>query len=153
MKPVAIAAVFSFFLALPGAIWAQEPPPGAQALPVVASETPTEPTVAGTSGDASEAPGVVPLKKGASAPFLGLLVPEARFVELLEAKNKAHELAARLAAADRTAEIVEQVYLTKLEQAAIVRWYNSPSFNRWLGIFLGTAVTGISVWGASKLTK
>lgn len=153
MKPVAIAVVFVFVLALPGAVIAQEAPPGAQIPPVVASETPVDPKDPEAPRKVSAGPGVVPLKEGAPAPFLGLLVPEARFVELLEAENKARELAARLTAAERTVELVEQIYLTKLEQAAIVRWYNSPSLNRWLGIVLGAAITAGAVAGAAELTK
>lgn len=153
MKSCVIAVVFALILMIPRATRAQEPAPGPRISPVVASGTKVDPAVAEAPGSASETPGVVPLKKGTPAPFLGLLVPEARFVELLEAENQARELKARLAAAERTAALVEQVYLTNLEQAAIVSWYDSPSFNRGFGIFLGGAATALSIWGAAELTK
>lgn len=153
MKTVTIPVIFAFILALPGATWAQEPPPEADKLAVVDSTAPAGPDIAEAPGETSESPAVVPLKKGAPAPFLGLLVPEARFVELLEAENKARELAAKLKAAERTAELVEQVYLSNLEKASIVAWYDSPSLNRWVGIILGGAIAGLSIWGASELNK
>ena len=151
MKPIAIVTLFTFVLALSGAAWAQEAPPEPQIPPVSSPGEAVDFPVVEPPGEASEGPAVVPLKKGASAPFLGLLVPEARFVELLEAENKARELAAKLAAADRTAILIEQVYLTKLEQAAIVHWYDSPSFNRWLGIVMGAGLAAVAVWGAGEL--
>ncbi len=121
-------------LVIPGVVWAQNPPSEPQIAPV----------------NALEFAGVTVLKEGAQAPFMGLLVLEDRFVELLEAEIEARELAVRLKAAERTAALVEQVYLTKLEQAAIVHWYDSPSFNRWLGIFLGTGMTSLAIWGTGQ---
>ncbi len=136
MRAVALALVLAF----PGVVGAQNLPRELDSAPVSSSEQPDNPAV-------------VVLKKGAQAPFMGLLVSEARFVELLEAENTARELAVRLKAAERTAALVEQVYLTKLEQAAIVHWYDSPSFNRWLGIFLGTGMTSLAIWGTGQLNN
>lgn len=155
MKAVTTATLFAFVLALPGAVWAQDPPPAPDIGPSRSSRTMQEMMDAAAAKEPerrSQTEGVVPLKKGGRAPYRGLLVPEARFVELLEAENKARELAARLAAAERTAELVEQVYLTKLEQAAIVHWYDSPSLNRWFGIVIGAAIAG-AAWGTAEVIK
>ena len=127
-------------LALPGVVGAQNPPRELDSGSVSSSEQPADPAV-------------VVLNKGAEAPFKGLLVSEGRFVELLEAEIEARELAVRLKAAERTAMLIEQVYLMKLEQAAIVHWYDSPSFNRWLGIFLGTGMTSLAIWGTGQLNN
>ncbi|MHA1573299.1 MAG: hypothetical protein ACTSX8_04840, partial [Alphaproteobacteria bacterium] len=97
---------------------------------------------------------ITPLKKGGTAPFTGLLVVEARFIELLEAENKVRELEAKLAAHGRTAGLIEQVYLRKLEQAtAPPPWYDGATFNRWLGFSLGIVATGLAVWGATEITQ
>ena len=94
---------------------------------------------------------VVPLQKDKPAPFAGLLVPEGRFVELLEAEQAKRELEVRLKAAERTSSAIEQVYRSRLQNAAVVPWYDSPSFNRWLGIFLGGAIAGVAVWAAVEV--
>lgn len=139
---LATVAVFLAVLATPVGLFAAETAPPTidpPAAPESSQEPPGE-------GD------VVPLAKGAPAPFLGLLVPEGRFVELLEAENEVRELRAKLAAKERTAELVEQAYLRRLEQAtAPPPWYESPTFNRWLGFGLGLAAAGLAVWGSVEL--
>lgn len=94
---------------------------------------------------------VVPLQQDKPAPFAGLLVPEARFVELLEAEQARRELEVKLKAAEQTSVAIEQVYQAKLRDAVAVPWYDSPSFNRWLGIFVGGAITGMAVWAVVEL--
>lgn len=94
---------------------------------------------------------VVPLERGDPAPFDGLLVPEGRFVELLEAENKARELEVRLALAERTGEAIEGLYRRRLEEATAIPWYDSPTFNRWLGVVLGGALAGVAVWTAAEI--
>lgn len=102
---------------------------------------------------AADSPGqiVVPVQQDAPAPFAGLLVPEERFVKLLEAERRAQELEVRLKVADETSAAIEQVYQSKLRDAAAVAWYDSPSFNRWLGIIVGGAVAGMTVWAVVEL--
>lgn len=94
---------------------------------------------------------VVPLNEGAEAPFRGLLVPEAYFIELVEAQTKVRELELKLKAAEQTGAAIEQVYRRKLEEAVTVPWYDSPTFNRWLGVLLGGALAGVSVWAVVEL--
>jgi hypothetical protein len=96
-------------------------------------------------------PQVVPLGRNHRAPFEGLLVPEERFIELLEAERWSKELEARLDASEQTAAAIEQVYRGKLRDAVAVPWYDSPSFNRWLGIACGVALSGVAVWAAVEL--
>ena len=120
---------------------------GAQDLASPATEVPA-------AADDSQAPMVEPLMKGDPAPFMGLLVPEERFVELLEAENEARELRAKLAAAERTGELVEKVYLRRLEQAtAPLPFYDSVTFNRWLGFGLGLAATALAVWASIEIQE
>ena len=88
---------------------------------------------------------IVPLLEGAQAPFMGLLVPEARYDEFIQAEIDVYELTARLKAAERVSALLEGVYLTKLKEAATTHWYDSPSLNRWLGISLGAFVV-VSVY-------
>jgi len=92
-------------------------------------------------------PMVVPVEQHEPAPFAGLLVPEARFVQLLEAEQRAEELLVRLRVAEHTSSAIEQVY----QDAVTVPWYDSPSFNRWLGIVVGGAIAGVSVWAVVEL--
>lgn len=94
---------------------------------------------------------VVPLTQGQESPFSGLLVPEDRFIELVEAETKVRELELKLKAAEQTSVAIEQVYRRKLEEAVTVPWYDSPTFNRWLGIVLGGALAGVSVWAVVEL--
>jgi len=96
-------------------------------------------------------PVVVPLQRNYRAPFDGLLVPEARFIELLEAERWSKELEVRLEAAEQTSAAIEQVYRGKLRDAVATPWYDSPSFNRWLGIVVGGAVAGLAVWAVVEL--
>ncbi len=143
VKGVAIA-LFFVVVAAPRGIGAQEAPSPAGDTPAPA-ET------------AQEAPGaldVVPVKKGAPAPFLGMLLPKRRFIQLLEAENEVVELRAKLAAAMRTGELVEKALMLRLEQAtAPLPWYDSATFNRWLGFVLGVVVTGAVVWGGLEATS
>jgi hypothetical protein len=102
----------------------------------------------------TETPEIVSVLRGDPAPFQGLLVPEERFVELLEAENAVRELQARLAASERTLELVENAYMQRLENASSpVPWYASPTFNRWLGFGMGIAATGLAVWGGLELVQ
>jgi hypothetical protein len=118
-------------------------------LAVVAS-----PDVAGAQAPTvSSAPlSVTPVSKGALAPFTGLLVPEARLFVLLSIEIEVRELRARLRAAERAGELIERAYMLRLEQAtAPLPWYESTSFNRWLGFGLGLLTTGVVVWGVVEL--
>lgn len=128
MKSIAgvTIAVYLAALGIPGGLGAAEPAP--PAVGVFA---------------------VQPLAKGAPAPFLGLLVPESRFVELLEAENEVRELRAKLATAKRTGERVEAAYLRRL--AAAIPWYDSPTLNRWFGFGLGLLTFGLALWGTSEI--
>lgn len=94
---------------------------------------------------------VMPVKQNDRAPFTGVLVPEGRFIELLEGERLSRELEVRLEAAEHTSAAIEAVYRRKLEGAGVVPWYDSPSLNRWLGIVLGGAVAGVAVWAVVEL--
>lgn len=96
-------------------------------------------------------PQVVPLTRNYRAPFTGLLVPEARFIELLEAERWAKELEVRIDAVEQSAGAIEAVYRSKLKDVVAVPWYDSPSLNRWVGVILGAAVVGGAFWLAVEI--
>jgi hypothetical protein len=97
---------------------------------------------------------VVPVKEGEAAPHAGLLVKEARFTKMLEAELAVPDLQGRLKIQEGLTSKLELVYTTKLEEAVKpLPWYQTPEFNRWLGFFIGVAVTGFAIWGGSELVK
>ena len=97
---------------------------------------------------------VVPVKEGDPAPFSGLLVKEARFTKMLEAELSVEELSGKLKIQEGLTSKLELIYSTKLEEAVKpLPWYQGPEFNKWLGFFLGVAVTSLAIWGGSELVK
>lgn len=97
---------------------------------------------------------VVPVEQGQAAPFTGLLVPEGRFTQLLEAELEAQEAKGKLKVQERLTEGLESLYSKKLAQAVEpTPWYKSAEFHRWLGFTLGVAVTCLAVWGGNELVK
>lgn len=97
---------------------------------------------------------IAPLMEGSAAPFSGLLVPEERFTELLQAELERDSYKAKYEAQKKHTIAVEDLYSEKLKEAAKPPpWYETPSFNRWLGVILGVAVTGFTLWGATEMVK
>ena len=97
---------------------------------------------------------VVPVEKDQTAPFTGLLVPEARFVKLLEAEQEVPVLKGQLKVQTTLTEKVESLYSDKLVEATKPpSWYQTTEFHRWLGFFLGVTVTCLAVWGGNELVK
>lgn len=95
---------------------------------------------------------VVPIMKDKPAPFSGLLVPEARFTQLLEAEIKVSELEARLKAEQRFGISLEDMYKSKLAEATKpLAWYETASFHHWLGFTIGVAVATVAIYGGSRL--
>jgi len=98
--------------------------------------------------------GVVPVEEGKAAPFTGLLVPEAKFTKMLEADLVVEDLKGQLKIQQGLTVKLEQVYSARLEEAVKpVAFYQTPEFNRWVGFFLGVAVTGLAIWGGSEIVK
>ena len=117
-----------------------------QTPPRVALQTAAEQT--------ADEPDIVPVLKLKPAPFTGLLVPEKRFTQLLEAELKLDSTEQKLAAQVRFTDSLETMYKKKLEEAAAgPAWYETPSFNRWLGFTIGIVVTGLVVWGGTEIVK
>ena len=97
---------------------------------------------------------VVPVKEGTAAPYTGLLVKEARFTKMLEAELEVENLSGRLKIQEKLTLNLETMYNKKLEEAVSPpKFYETPTFNRWLGFFLGVAVTAAAIWGVSELGK
>ncbi len=102
----------------------------------------------------SRGPDVVPLKKGAPAPYSGVLVPGDYFAELLKADVAREDAEARLRVEQKFGASLETMYNTKLVQATKPPpFYKSSSFNRWLGFTGGVMVTILAVYGGSKLIQ
>lgn len=97
---------------------------------------------------------IVPLLAGRAAPYSGLLVPEARYVEFVEAEINLEASEQRLAAQIRFTNSLESMYRGRLEDATKpLAWYKAPSFNRWVGFGIGIIVTGVVVWGGVEIVK
>ena len=97
---------------------------------------------------------VVPLAKDTPAPFTGLLVPEARFTELLEKEIQADGLAGKLKIQEKLTVDLENIYTKRMgEMAKPLAWYETPEFNRWLGFFIGVGVTAGVVYGGVKMME
>ena len=104
--------------------------------------------------DSGHEPPVSPLDTGDRAEFPGLLVPVIRMGYLLQAEIDADALKMKLAAKDEVCRQIQKIYVAKLITAtAPPVWYESPSFNRWLGFGLGVVATSAAVWGAMQVTR
>lgn len=123
----AVALASAFALALPGAALAEEPEEGKE---------------------------VIALEAGRVAPFSGLLVPELRFIELLEAEVKVDSARAKAEAAIQYATEIERIYKDRLrESAAPQPWYKSPEYNLIIGFGLGLIVVSAAVYGGVQLAS
>lgn len=119
------------------------------ASPALADETAEAPkTVEANSGK------VVVVLEGKPAPFSGILVPEERFKAFLKAELAVEELRGKLDIRTREMHNIEQVYRARLEEATKPPpWYESPGFNRWLGIGIGVAITVGAIYAGSQVTR
>jgi len=95
---------------------------------------------------------VVPVLKDKPAPFSGLLVPEARFTQLIAAEIRVNELEARLKSEQRFSISLEDMYKSKLAEATKpLAWYETASFHHWLGFTIGAALATVAIYGGSRL--
>jgi len=130
---------------------------------LVATTAMADPTTAapGTASQPSQAVPVkvVPILKGSTAPFSGLLVPEARFVEDLHRKVDNDELKYKLKLRTSHHEEDAKVWQTGLKacqqdlnkRAEPTPWYKSVQFWLPVGLIVGLA-GGIAIYhGASEL--
>ena len=141
-KTIACITTFAFvsLVALP--VYADEPQPEAPA-----------PATAPAKKETLE-PRIAPLMKGQCAAFTGLLVPERRYTEFLDAELTAKDLRGKLDIEAKKHDALETMYQDKLKQASEpTPWYKEPSFNRWLGFGIGVAVTALAIYGGSELAK
>lgn len=138
MRAVALAVVFT--TAVPA--FAQDADP-----PLAERAEPAPPLV-------KAEPDIIPVLKGKKAPYTGLLVPEGRFSELLQAELELDSANRKLQVQIRFTDSLESMYKTKLQEAAAEpAFYEAPSFNRWLGFTIGIVVTGLVVWGGVEIVK
>jgi hypothetical protein len=97
---------------------------------------------------------VTPQKAGEPAPFTGLLVPEARFTELLEAEIELVKLKKQQKIDEKYMLNLEDMYKKQLTEATKPpKWYETPSANRWFGFTIGIVVTALAVYGGAQLVK
>jgi hypothetical protein len=104
-----------------------------------------------TPGLAQDTPDMVPIMQGESAPFTGMLVMESRFIDYIKLQMRVDELEQRLEIQKRLTVNIENLYASRLQETAQQEWYQTPEFNRWLGFGIGVLVTGLAVYGASRL--
>lgn len=97
---------------------------------------------------------VVPLLEGKPAPFQGLLVPELRFTQLLQAETDAKDFKGQLDIERNYSGALDEMYSKKLEEAAKPPpWYDTPSFRTGFGFTLGVLTTMVTVWLGTKVVK
>lgn len=97
---------------------------------------------------------VVPQKAGETAPFTGLLVPEQRFTQLLEAELDAEKLKRQQLVDKKYILSLEEMYKAQLAKATQPdKWYEKPSANRWFGFTIGIIVTVLAVYGGIKIVE
>jgi hypothetical protein len=124
------------------------------AAPAYATEPAAEAPPAAPAKKTTLEPRIAPLMKGQCADFTGLLVPEKRYTEFLDAEVTARDLRGKLDIEAKKHDALESMYQEKLKQASEpLPWYKEPSFNRWLGLGIGVVVTSLAIWGGSELAK
>lgn len=97
---------------------------------------------------------VVPLLKGADAPFSGLLVPEVRFRQMLLAEATSEAFQEKLEVERKAYDELERTYYLALEEASRPKpWYQSPEINRWLGFGAGVLVTSLVAVGVVEVLR
>lgn len=102
----------------------------------------------------AQQPEVAHVKSGAAAPFTGLLVPEKRFIELLQAEIDRDKLKVQVRLETKFSKDLEMLMTKKLKQATEPEaWHQTASFNRWFGFTLGVVVTGLAIWGGTEVVK
>lgn len=129
------------------------------ASPVLAQEGPPEsvenaPETAEPSEDTEVRVDVIPMLANDVAPFDGLLVPEKRFNEFLDAEVKVEELERKREVDKKISDRVEETCYKQLDKATEpIPWYKTPSSNRWFGFAIGVVVTALAVYGGTKILK
>lgn len=97
---------------------------------------------------------VKPILKDQKAPFSGILVPETRFVELMEAELAVDDVKGKLLIQTNLTTNLEGIYVRRMEEMAKPPlWYQTGEFNFWLGFALGVVITGAATYGAVKIVE
>ena len=97
---------------------------------------------------------VVTMRKGLEAPFSGLLVPEPRFVQFLEAEIRIKELEGELKLERRLRLTQEQIYTDVLKETSKPKtWWNSPGTQRLVGFGAGIVAASLAIYGGAQLAK
>ena len=97
---------------------------------------------------------VTPIMEGEIAPCDGLLVKEERFKKMLEAELGAEDFQGRFQIQKNLTASLEAMYIEKLKEATRpMKWYETSSFNRWLGFSIGVILTAAAIWGGTEIVK
>jgi hypothetical protein len=97
---------------------------------------------------------IKPVVKGQPAPFTGLLVPEARFVEMVNAEITVDELKGKLEIQVNLTHNLEEMYTRRMEEmASPPKWYQTGEFNFWVGFTTGVVVSGMAIYGAVRIVE
>jgi hypothetical protein len=97
---------------------------------------------------------IVPVMTGDAAPKSGLLVPELRFNELIQAEIDLGKTAKDLKAEQALSKSLERVYEKRLAEALKgVPWYEQPTYNRTVGFIAGVVVAGLAIYAGAKLAE
>lgn len=97
---------------------------------------------------------VTPIAKEQPAPFTGLLVPEPRMIDLLQAEIDAEQRAAELAIERDYSKSLDSMYKEKLAEATKPpAFFDRPDVRFWGGFILGGVAVGFAVYGGAKLVQ
>jgi len=97
---------------------------------------------------------VTPVQTGKPAPFTGLLVPEDRFVQFLEAEAKLDGAQRELEQQKKYSSDLDAMYRKQLEEAVKPEpWYMDPRLHASIGFIIGVATTTLAVYGGVKIVE
>jgi hypothetical protein len=148
VKPLLNVALAALLVLCSSTSWADD-------IDTTAGANVAENIASGTSTHVSDEPStkITPLKKNTAAPFTGLLVPEARYVELLEAELSAKSLRGTLEAYKIKDQAMEQFIEKRLQRLADPPLWEDPKVALAVGLVVGVVATAAATFGTWTLSE
>lgn len=143
MKKALVVALLALW---PAISWAEDVGPAA---PAIAPEN----AASATSTHVPAEPAIVPVQKDAPAPFTGLLVPEGRYTELLEAELSVGEFRDKMEAYRIKDEAMEKFIEDRLQRLADPPFWEDPKVALTAGLVVGVVVTAVAIFGTWQLSE
>lgn len=101
-------------------------------------------------GDGKAQQIVVPIEKGDTAPFPGLLFPESKAAKYADDLLKLDQIEFENKKLKQQLEVTEEVYKNALKNSG-QKWYQAPELQRWTGFLLGFGLATVAMYGAKQL--